>query len=449
MQKLGIGVLLLQLFWTSTRAQQLERRPNQRPVCPRIVSTTQNTRLQSSDPVKNFNEISGLALSPTQTAPSGDPLLFGINDGGGGERLGMFNSATGRRLLTLKLPINVFPNKDWESMTIGSCGSTGVNRTCLYIADIGDNTARSSNGSRTSRNATTPYRILKMKEPVLKDFSATNNVIPMSYLSILTFNYLDPLSPTRYADCEAMFLDHTGWGNGGRIGDLYLVTKWDENKKRSNNRLFKIPASAWPSSMGGSRTVAFSPKAVGRYNEEDGLMQNTWTEADATFDGTLIALGTMYKNYVFLRCPGATVAETLTAGARPCLRWNSPSPGQVETISFSLDATQSINIPEGNNKPLGWTILMYDRISTSQTCPRVQWVIATVREGQQVRYCRAEDGTSRPPAWCQDVKDVVYLSSNLRGSALDSVERAGEEPIDPVEETLSEVAEENETEDGT
>lgn len=37
-----------------------------RVICPSIGATTRNTRLQSSDPVKSFSEISGVALSPIQ-----------------------------------------------------------------------------------------------------------------------------------------------------------------------------------------------------------------------------------------------------------------------------------------------------------------------------------------------------------------------------------------------
>jgi len=440
MRKTRILVVQLLLLHLTASSAQLEL--VQRPICPSIGYTTQSTRLQSWDPVKSFTEISGLALSPTQDAPSGDPVLFGVSDGGGGERLGMFDSSTGQRLLTLELPSGIFTNKDWESMAIGSCGSTGINETCLYIGDIGDNTARTNSGRRTSRGSSTPYRILKIREPLLKDFTASNNVIPMSDLSILTFNYRDASSPTDYSDCESMFLDHQGWGQGGSIGDLYLVTKWGQNNRKQNNRLFKIPASAWPVVMDGSMTVSYSPQAVATYIDTNGgLMQHTWTEADATFDGTLIALGTIEGNYIFLRCPGATVAEALTGAAQPCLRWDPPSPGQVETISWTLDGTRSINIPEGNNRPLGWTSLVYDPMTTTKTCPQLEWVETVVRDGQRVRYCRSrDDGTSRPPAWCEGVDAVVFASSSGRGDV--NIETAAEDRVDPIEVTFADVAEE-------
>lgn len=55
--------LLTLLFLLSAVSAEHEGRP----VCPTIGTTTSSTRLQSSDPVKSFNEISGLALSPVQT----------------------------------------------------------------------------------------------------------------------------------------------------------------------------------------------------------------------------------------------------------------------------------------------------------------------------------------------------------------------------------------------
>ena len=415
--------------------------PQKSVVCPSIGTTSQSTRLESSDPVKNFNEISGLALSPNQIAPSGDPVLFGVSDGGGGERLGMFDSGTGQRLLTLKIPSWIITNQDWEDMAIGSCGSTGVNDTCLYIADVGDNTARNNRGTRTNRG-TIGYRILKIREPLLQDFDASNNEIPGSYLSLMAFDYFDETSPTKYADCEASFIDNVGWGEGGEIGDLYLVTKWNEAEKKDYNRLFKIPALVWPSYMDASQTF-YSPKAVGSYESWGGLMQHTWTGADATFDGTLIALGTIEGNYLFLRCPGATVAEALAApngATQHCLRWDPPSPGQVETISWTVDGMRSINIPEGGDKPLGWTSMVYDPTITSQTCPQVEWIYATVAEGQRTRYgCRSEvDGSTKPDAWCE----ASIVDSPQAGKTLLSEETVGETQLNLVEVTLADVAEE-------
>jgi len=128
-------------------------------VCPRAIAFDNSTRT-----VKRFVEISGLAISPKIQAPSGKRIVYGINDGGGGNRLGVFDSETGKRLLTFRIPESIITNIDWETVTIGSCGSTGEDSTCIYVGDTGDNRARVSGGRSSRRGTRTSYRILKIIE---------------------------------------------------------------------------------------------------------------------------------------------------------------------------------------------------------------------------------------------------------------------------------------------
>lgn len=137
-------------------------------VCPRSVAFDNSTRIESSDPVKKYREISGLVVSPKIKAPSGERVVYAINDGGGMNRLGAFDSGTGKRLLTFQIPTSIITNVDWETMAIGSCGSTGESSTCIYIGDTGDNPSRVSKGKKSRRSVSTSYRILKIKEPNYK-----------------------------------------------------------------------------------------------------------------------------------------------------------------------------------------------------------------------------------------------------------------------------------------
>jgi hypothetical protein len=190
-------------------------------VCPVIDQRYSDARLSSDDPNgPDFREISGLAFSPTQTS-SGEPLFFAISDGGGDARIGMFDSQTGDRLRTLKIDRSFFRNADWESVTIGSCGKSGVDDTCLYIMDAGDNRARETNGKQGRGD----YRILKIKEPKLDDYN-DNDMISKSRMSRLDYDYRHSSSPTNYADCEAMFLDHKGWGDDEEIGGEFYLTNF-------------------------------------------------------------------------------------------------------------------------------------------------------------------------------------------------------------------------------
>ena len=347
------------------------------PMCPVVTETDKSLILNIHDPHgPNFQEISGLAYSPTQTGPSGKPLIFVVNDGGGNHRIGMYDSGTGARLLTLRINGNIFRNHDWESLTIGSCGETGIDDTCVYVMDAGDNTGRYTNGLRTARNTQNPYRILKMREPKLQHFQ-DNDMIPDSHLSVLTFDYNHETSPTKYADCETMFIDHKGWGKDEQRGDLYLVTKWD-GSNRNLSRLFHIPSSAWSSSMNGS-TTHYSPQVVGKYNTNSfdnfnmhHILKEEWTNGEMSFDGTLIALGTTSVSAIFLRCPGTSVVDTLvnpSSDSQPCFQRAHPVGGQVETIAWTPDKQYTLEIPESTRPGMGFSKMTYDIHKTSKVCP--------------------------------------------------------------------------------
>lgn len=335
-----------------------------RIVCPRIQSTDASMFLESSDEKKDFWELSGLGFSPTLTGPSGQPLVYAINDGGGGRRFGIFDSGTGVRLLSLRMPRNAPLNLDYEGLTVGSCGID--EGTCIYIADVGDNTARSSNGTRSGRDDQPGYPIYKIKEPDRNDFQ-DNDVLPDSSVSTLWFNYFHPTSPTRYADCETVFLDNVGWGEGGEVGDFYIVTKWEDYV--SLNRLFKIPAQAW-AQVTEDTNYTYSPEAVGFYGnaqDSNGLMGYMWTRGEMTFDGTLIALGDYYDQYLFLRCPGMSVAEALAVeGTQYCHTWPIKYwDSQFETIAWAPDKSKTLEISEcystscTPDPPMVWSTMDY------------------------------------------------------------------------------------------
>jgi hypothetical protein len=363
--------------------------------CPIIASFEDDKSIQSS----SFDEISGLCMSPSQIAPSGQPVLFGVNDrGGGGQRIGVFDSGTGERLMSLRIRSSVATNKDWESLTIGSCGATGENKTCLYIADTGDNRARTSSGDTSQRNSR--YRLIKIEEPLL-EYYQDGDTLPDSTISVLHFTYRSLSSPTNRADCEAVFLDHAGWGEGGAIGDLYLVTKWGKSDAKRKTRLFKFPTTVWLNT-----TDRYEPEAVGSYDGGGSLMGYTWTGADSSFDGTLVSLVGYTDdhedttNFLFLRCPGSTMAEALAAPngtTQHCLEWKSPVQQKLESFAWNPEGTKTFNIPEGSRPNIGITTFVYDPAKAGQTCPRVAWI-----QGVSGTYCETvTDAIRKPEAWCE------------------------------------------------
>lgn len=347
-----------------------------RIVCPRIQSTDQSLFLESSDEKSDFWEVSGLGFSPTQIGPSGKPIFYAINDGGGGRRFGIFDSGTGNRLLSLRLPRSAPLNADYEGLTVGPCGVTQGD--CIYIADVGDNAARGSNGNESGHDRQ-GYPIYKIQEPNLDDFQ-DNDIIDESMVMILWFNYFDDSSPTRFADCEAVFLDSVGWGDGAEVGDFYLVTKWDPSS--TLNRLFKIPAQAWLQAANDPDFV-YSAQAVGNYdngNDSNAIMGRMWTRAEMTFDGTLIALGDYYDQYLFLRCQGMSVAEALAVeGTLYCLTWPIGywEGSQFEAISWTPDKSATLEVSEcgwgtscNPDPPMVFTYMDYTyNPDTSIACP--------------------------------------------------------------------------------
>ena len=352
-------------------------RAQRRIVCPRVQSTDWNMTLQVSDPWKvDFTEISGLGYSPTLVGPSGKPLIYVVNDGGGGRRFGIYDSGTGVRLKSLRLPRSFGLALDFESISVGSCGVDEELSSCIYIADVGDNVARDTDGTRTQHSDREATPIYKIREPNLNDFQ-DNAILPEWYVTRLNINYLHPTSPTPYADSEATFVDSVGWGEGGAPGDFYIVTKWGTHVNKI--RLFKIPAHVWKQAEEDSNFI-YSPEAVGDYSNgrnSNAVTQRVWTRAEMTLDGTIIAMGTYNDQYLFLRCPGMSVTEALAVkGTQPCESWPIAYwDSQFETIAWGPDGTWTLEISECSwsscnpNVPMVFTTMNYTYDPERASCP--------------------------------------------------------------------------------
>jgi len=304
-----------------------------------------------------FSEISGLVVSPTQVSDRGNPIAFAVNDSGDGARLGVFDSVTGEYLQTLQLSGG--ENWDWEDMTCGPC-SGEPDETCIYIADTGDNPARYSLGEDNYRNDG-PYRIYKIKEPI---WTELDNYDTIGIDGVLEFDYkTGTLDLTMdHFDSEALFVDPIGWGDDGNSpGDLYVVTKWYECDAGTLNRVFYIPVSAW------QEDGVYSPTVL-EVDPSSSFMGPTWTGAEMSPDGTILALSTEDLTYLYLRCPGASIESTLAQ--QHCLLLPNPTPYyyQTETIAWTPDGKQLIRIPEGDGIPIFTFTLIYDAHLSEQVC---------------------------------------------------------------------------------
>ena len=73
-------------------------------ICPRADTFDASVNIDSYDAVMRFDEISGIALSKQYVSDAGNPVLYGMSDIGGGDRLGVWDSVTGERLVSLEIP---------------------------------------------------------------------------------------------------------------------------------------------------------------------------------------------------------------------------------------------------------------------------------------------------------------------------------------------------------
>lgn len=399
--------ILLRLVWITTII-----RDSTAAVCPISIGDSTNEEsihLQSNDgPDKTgFWEVSGIALSSYQTGPSGKPILFAANDRGASNnenRLGIFDSGSGQRLLTLRLA-SLPTAVDVESMTIGKCtidardelyfdGNDLSSSSCIYIGDIGDNTARKTGGLESRREN---YRIFQIREPLWTQFEDNAQ---LSGGKVLHYDYRHESSPKEFADAEALFIDH----DSSASADLYVVTKWNRSD-RENIRIYHIPSLAWSDHITTSSSIVYSPRGYNVLGSR--FHSKTWTSAEMSLDGRLIVLGDLNGAYLFPRDCNKTVMEALS-NEECVLQWSNYKVAnyadQHEAITFLPSGKKALQISEctTSNKqcepPMVWTDLIhhttfsncndYDELQDTSQLPSFAPSIVPVRRPNRERPSR-------------------------------------------------------------
>ena len=166
----------------------------------------------------DLTEGSGAALSRAQPG-----VWFTVNDSRHGPTLFALDTSGAARGSWRVAPAT---NVDWEAVALGPCTprdpvTGGERATCLYIADVGDNSE--------VRPAVTLYQV---PEPTVRDALATRGDVVARQL---TFRYED--GPH---DVEAMYV--------GPQGDVVLITKRFRANTRRQARpalVFTIPVREW------------------------------------------------------------------------------------------------------------------------------------------------------------------------------------------------------------
>ena len=173
-------------------------------------------QISTSEP--NLVESSALVASGSQAG-----ILFTINDSGNTPELFALDTSGAARG---RWSIRDASNRDWEAAASGPCtgntipDSSALARPCLYIGDVGDNTARRATVS-----------IYQVTEPVV----GITGVIAELPARVLRLRY-----PDGAHDVEAMYV--------GPNGTVYLITK--RVLKTASGQLrpalvFSVPSSAW------------------------------------------------------------------------------------------------------------------------------------------------------------------------------------------------------------
>ena len=299
-------------------------------------STTYDTLVSHS----NDYEISLLAYS-TQTVGGEDVIWVGSD--GGAQIITAYALPSGERVGKFYLDASV-SGGDYEAMALAGCGPSQPTQQCLYIGNLGNNAARTSQG--TSGRST--VYVYKFDEPDLSAVPSADDTQTITGIVTIPVEYSDPASPTANADCEGFFADTSGDSNGGSVGDLYLITKWN-SADSAYSRVFKIPASVHDGQAAGTLATVAPTVVAGPASH----LQATWTRADITAAGDLIAVGDYGRTYFWTRDASQTVGEALSAS--PC-SWSWPAnynsaldAQQFETTAFLPSGTALIEISECPN----------------------------------------------------------------------------------------------------
>lgn len=206
-------------------------------------------------------------------------------------------------LATIALPMAV--NQDWEDITLLPGDASDV----LLVGDHGDNLARTSGGTMSSRSGTIRIDRLSEPDPLAGDASLSSETLLLSY-------------PDGPHDCEAMFGDPA-------TGDLWLISKVDAGD--ADVYVARAP---------------FAPGSTIALEHVTSLSFLSATAADLSPDGTRLAL----RNYGQIRVFPVTSSLAASFANEPWRPTRNGSP--AEAIAFGASGYDLFTIAEGEGADL-------------------------------------------------------------------------------------------------
>jgi hypothetical protein len=230
----------------------------------------------------DLDESSGAAMSVAQRG-----VLFTINDSGNEPLLyALDTTGTDRGAWRVQGARNV----DWEAIAIAPCrrpatsGPDGADSSCVYIGDVGDNTAE-----RVTRV------IYRVSEPTAESAGFTGRTAPAQRLEYL------------YADgprnVEAMYV--------ARDGGIYLIGKQDRRNaggQRRRTRVYRLAPTAWEGASPATAQLVDSLPIV-----PGSALGRQISDAALSPDGRHVAVRTYSQVFIFATDPATGRIHTARA----------------------------------------------------------------------------------------------------------------------------------------
>jgi hypothetical protein len=192
-------------------------------------------------------------------------------------------------------------NQDWEDIAIIPIDGVDL----LYVADVGDNLARTSEGASSSRSGTVRLYRVEEPDPALGDARITATAIDLAY-------------PDGPHDCEAVFVDPYS-------ADVYLFSKVDTGTAALyRGSVLRVPG---PNVL--ERVASYDMRSI--------------TAADMSSDGERMAV----RNYAQIRVYAVERGDFAAALAgTPLLP--STRGSAAEAIAFAPSGWDLFTIAEGD-----------------------------------------------------------------------------------------------------
>jgi len=240
-----------------------------------------------------INEASGLATSMVN-----EDAYWTHNDSGDEPRIFLINE---RAELLATVAIDGIENRDWEEIAVGP--GPEVDKSYLYIGEIGDNNARYQ----------TKF-IYRLEEPKVDTSSGEELLVTSSDVTKMEFEYPDGMR-----DAETLLIDHN-------TKDLHIISKREENV---NVYVLKYPQST---------------NEVNVLTKLGSIPFHNVVAADI-FDGKEIILKTYEKIYYWQIIEGESIYQTLSRQGQILPYKREP---QGETIAWKKDGAGYFTLSEKN-----------------------------------------------------------------------------------------------------